>query len=378
VTAGILAVLAVQALFQNLVILVAAAAACAFASAFQSFRWRLIPTAVVLGAASTLVPYAGLLQRRAEWNELGSAQVRWRDLWSGFWALASDGGPVAAACLVFLLTTAGVIGGGALWRRFRRLGAESGPARLAPADVVSLAPAMALASVAALGAFYQALGYPTQAWYYIGVLAVVAMLAEVTIRSAVRTWTPAVRIAAALVLLAGVASARGPMREPLTNVDVIAARLDKEARGGDLILTHPWFLGVTLSRYYRGPAEVVTIPPIEDRTVSRYDLLKRQMTRLHVVQPVIAAIDRALSSGHRVWLVGDYELPPDGIPDVALRLPPPPLPDSGWNSAPYETLWAFQVGGHLRKHAVYDVVVRVRRGGRLEDVALRRFSGRRQ
>ena len=50
----------------------------------------------------------------------------------------------------------------------------------------------------------------------------------------------------------------------MTNLDLVAQRLNLEANKDDLILMHPWFCGVTLHRYYKGGAEWLTLPPLAD------------------------------------------------------------------------------------------------------------------
>jgi hypothetical protein len=160
------------------------------------------------------------------------------------------------------------------------------------------------------------------------------------------------------------------MCERQTNVDVIATRLEAEAGPQDVVIVNPWFIGVTLSRYYGGRSRVMTIPPIADHTISRYDLLKQQMLESDATAPVRQAIDDALKTGHRVWVVGGLLVPPPGV-TIPSSLPPPPLPDTGWNSMPYELLWSKQVGSwlHSRSSACRNVDPGVR-GGQLEDVHL--------
>ena len=82
------------------------------------------------------------------------------------------------------------------------------------------------------------------------------------------------------------------------------------------------------------------------------------------------AIDAALSTGHRVWLVGGFLLPPRDV-FVPDSLPAPPLPETGWNSMPYELLWSKQVGGWLnaRGTGCRNVDPGVQ-GGRLENAHL--------
>ncbi len=119
---------------------------------------------------------------------------------------------------------------------------------------------------------------------------------------------------------------------------------------------------------------MISIPPIEDHRVHRYDLIKAEMLSSDALAPVRLRVQQALESGHHVWVVGALEAPPDGATLTAL--PPPPLPKSGWNLLPYENWWSFQIGAFLKQHAVSGRrVVLDRAGGPVEDAGLVMLSG---
>jgi hypothetical protein len=246
-----------------------------------------------------------------------------------------------------------------------------------PRAVATSAAIAIVISVVGIIALYRQLRYPTQSWYYLGIVAIAAVCAESAVRAAVRprALTAAIAVAVAALGLTAGAAAWAAMHERQTNLDAIAARLDAEAGPGDVVLTCPWYMGVTLSRYYSGPATTMTVPPVGDHTIARYDLLKQQMLAADAMQPLRAAIDRALSSGHRVWIVGGFIRPPNGV-GVPASLPPPPLPVSGWNSVPYEVMWSGQLAAQLRSRAAACSTIDLgAAGGRLEDASLIVCSG---
>ena len=156
-----------------------------------------------------------------------------------------------------------------------------------------------------------------------------------------------------------------------TNVDLIAQYLHTEAQRGDLIVVHPWFVGITFKHYYHGPVDWMTLPPIEDLTIHRYDILKLRMMSAEPLAPLHRAIQDALQSGHRVWLVGSVHFPPAGhLPPV---LPPAPGLSTGWSDGPYAIGWALQTGYFLQTHAERFAVVRIpvdRPVNRFENVEL--------
>ena len=182
---------------------------------------------------------------------------------------------------------------------------------------------------------------------------------------------------AAIVLVTGLQSAWVRLQVPLTNMDVVAARLSSDAAPDDVILVNPWHFAIALDRYYQGGATVLSIPPIEDRRVHRFDLIKAEMLSSDALAPVRARVQRALESGHRVWVVGGLDAPPDGATVPAL--PKPPLPESGWNALPYETWWSLQTGTVLQQHAISGRRITLERaGGWLEDPSLFVLSGWRE
>ena len=345
IIAGLAALLSVQCLFQNAIFLAASAAGCA-AVAHLSGQRRLIAIPLAIGGicAASLAPYLGIMQRRADWNPLGMGPVTIENLASVFSAVIAAPG-IVSWLVTLVLASATVMLAAVAWQRHH----ES--AEISADDVVVFAAVTLVTAVAGLLLLYRWLAYPTQSWYYLGLIALVGVCVEGALRSrmAPRQAAYVVGFGAAVVILTGGITAWRAMHDRQTNLDVIADRLEAESGPRDLVVVNPWFLGVTMSRYYGGQSQVMTIPPIADRTISRYDLLKQQMLQPDATAPLRQAIDGALSTGHRVWLVGGYLQPPPEI-GVPESLPPPPLPNTGWNSMPYELVWSKQVAAwlHLR------------------------------
>jgi uncharacterized membrane protein len=371
IAAGLASLLSVHCLFQNAVFFAAVAAGCA-AVALRKGRWQLVAVPAAIGGicAASLLPYLGQIQRRADWNPLGMGPITIGDLASVLSDTVSAPGTVSWVVTV-ALAAATLLLAALAWRR----GEPDEIGR--PDDIVVYAGVTIVTAVAGLLLLYRWLCYPTQCWYYLGLIALVAACVEVALRSWLppRTAASVVGLAAGAVVVTGGVVVWGAMHERQTNLDVIAARLEAEAGPRDLVVVNPWFLGVTLSRYYGGPSPVMTIPPIADRTISRYDLLRQQMLAADATAPLRQAIDGALSTGHRVWIVGGFlVLPGDG--SIPATLPPPPLPETGWNSMPYELLWSKQVAVwlHTRANACHTLDPGVR-GGRLEDAHLIVCSG---
>jgi hypothetical protein len=218
------------------------------------------------------------------------------------------------------------------------------------ADVVRFTlAAFALGSVLFF-AWLLMLGFPTQAWYYLPLMAF-ACLALDAAWPALFTGDQArlVRVysvgaSAGLCFLASWSGVH--VRQ--TNVDVIAARLGRLAAPEDLIIVDQWYNGASFSRYYTGRAPWTTLPPLRDQTLQRLDLFKAAMLSENPTQPVQRQITDTLKSGHRVWVAGG--LPHSSTGKPAPHLPPAPNSSVGWDHDAYSYVWAWQAGDLLQRH----------------------------
>jgi len=374
--AAVAAAASVLCLLQNAIFL--AAAICgATVVAVRSGVWRraLGPLGIGVLAALAVLPVLGPMTRRADWNGLGVMNVPLAVLWRELEDVVLSSGTFTSLLWAAIVIAALLAAGRAVFRRSLPRPSLEMSRRT---NVAIYGSVVILTSAIALFGFYLRLGYSTQAWYYIGLLALVAVLAE-SITMAVplhSTCRYAATAGACLTLAAGIPSTWTELAEGrLTNVDAIAARLLTDAMRDDLIIANPWYLGVTLNRYYRGSASAQSIPPLDDLTLHRYDLLKRQMQESdRAMEPLLARMAGTLSSGHRVWIVGYIAALPIGQP--VRRLPPPPLARTGWYAEPYEQTWMLQAGEFLRDHAANHSLVDVGvEGGRLESPRLVKFEG---
>jgi hypothetical protein len=219
------------------------------------------------------------------------------------------------------------------------------------ADVRLFAALALVLGAAAQLLFQELLGYTPRAWYDLPLLALVACALEPLVAALCRTpLARLARVALAIALAAAMLPYELPrLRLRMTNADLVARRLASVAAPDDLVLVSPWYYGVSFDRYYRGPATWMTLPDLPEHGIHRYDLLKSRLAAPHPIDDVLAAAQRTLSGGHRVWLVGQLRLPPPGqAPPV---LPPAPASPAGWHDFPYVESWASQLGAMLRAHA---------------------------
>ena len=134
-----------------------------------------------------------------------------------------------------------------------------------------------------------------------------------------------------------------------TNLDLQAAQLEKMAGSEDVIVCTHWEYAVTLAHYYHGKATLLTLLPMDDHRLHRYDLARAQLMRFDPIAPTLARIEATLRGGHRVWVSGGLLMPPDGQEPTILQ--PGRLTKSGTpDSQAYYRAYVMEAGYFLREH----------------------------
>lgn len=221
-------------------------------------------------------------------------------------------------------------------------------------------------------AFLMKLQYPTQSWYYVGLLCLCAISLDGLLGAnwpKLRPWG-LLRIGFMLVMMTwGARSAWEESHTRRSNVDLIAAVIEKNASEGDFIVVQSVWEGITFNRYYHGPVHWVTVPPVDSHKVHRNDLVFEKMNEPDPISPVLREIISTLQNRHSVWLVGNKSaLPPDRTPSAQ------PVK---WFGV-YFNYWNAQVSSVLVSHALREQVLEMPVAGPvccLENLALIRFAG---
>jgi hypothetical protein len=341
------AVLSVQALYQNAFLLFAACCGGFVVCAVER-RWcNALPIfAVGAAAAVSLLPYIPLIVRAKDrfiivrtgfhfsrgWKLLsvatGSPLTGFTWIWVALWI----GALAAAICVLF-------------WRRNRLPDHVRGLILFAGTSLVSW--------VAGFAFFLKLAELPTQPWYYVPLMVFSAVCLDTIFLAAWRWARPAAMILAALAISATFLFELPAVICRQTNVDFIAAQLSTQVAPNDYVIVHPFYCGVTFKRYYKAAAPWTTLPPFEDYTLQRYDLLKAKMQEKDPIAPVIDRITSTLQSGNRVWLVGNMPVTQEPLTEI-LPTPNNPL---GWSDAPYSFYWGVQVTQFLSAHSRRAAVV---------------------
>ena len=339
--AAIAATAAVQTVYQNSVLVFAVGVAGAVISLGRR-RPRRAALALGIGAvaALSLVPYLAVMGRAREYRLVSIEGATPGHLASVFWRAL--GAEIGVGWPGHALAVAGV--GAVAWALVnvatRRPASGTRPA-LAFYGLLVL-----LIAVPAHFAFLLCLGFPTMPWYSLSLVALMAVSVEAMLqgRSAAFRIGRLVLAGALLALVSSSAFSYVGLRQ--TNMDLAAAAV-AGAQRDDFVVVSPWFLAVSFNRYYDGAAPWSTIPPLEDTSVHRTDLLARQLQAEDPIGALVARVESTLQGGHRVYWVG---LPAPSIARPPARLPPLRSPVNGALQGLYCANWTLHVAQALRRH----------------------------
>ena len=345
VAATIAAVGSVQFMI-NAIPLIAAVALSAIVAlaATKQFRDVGIVCACTAICALSFVPYLHSYLG-ADWNIVLKYPTDFGSLWEKL-QLALREHSVFEAILWYAAVPFAVIVAAWKWLSLRRQTSSE-------ATVLLFLIAVSVFSILAYYAFLKILSYATRPWYYLPLLCAIA--AALDLAAAILSRVQWFRIAQ--VVVATLALSILPFQvwnvpgQRLTDIDVLARKLEQEATPNDLIVVNPWHFAPSFYRYYHGTTPWITVPTMSEHRVHRYDLMKAKMVESDPLSDVRSAIQQTLQAGNRVWIVGGARPLDPNMP----RLGPAPNPYFGW--AGYMSYWSMEIGSFLNEHAGNGEVV---------------------
>lgn len=347
---ALMSLASVQTLYYNSVVLLAL---CAGAVAVCARRrdWLTLGMVLSIGviAATSMIPYVSTIRSAATWNALVQIpDYTFERFWiklnealrpSGYWTIVIW----AEAFVVTVVATLRAL-------RSKTRGVLS-PAR---SDILLFCLITALVGIPALYLFLDILSYQTEPWYYLSLLALTGVCIDGMIGGLIYARIPRVARLAGVLILAGgtIGPALRAVHTRMTDIDIVATRVQSAAGPKDIVVVARWMNGVTFSRYYRGVAPWMTIPPIGFHRFHRFDLLGHQMLASDQSAParrVTIAVTEALRAGHSVFVVGSLLAEPGaGQPEP---LPAASLPLQPMSESAYSERWTEMVGYFLERHA---------------------------
>jgi len=380
--ATVLAVLSVQAMYQNAFLLLAIGIA-GMVVAWRRSDARAAITVAAIGAlaALSLAVYLPAMAGARVWDALVQkpSSVSW--LFTMFADAASPTRDVLGPG--FFLTIWAVLLLLCAWMGFRSLRESLTARREAPPSPALYGGMLAVIAVAISFLALKAANLGTEPWYYVPLMALIAPGFDIAIASSAGSTASAFpgRVArlGLAIALAGVtfAPAWQQVSMPRTSIDRAASLIAREAEPTDLVVVFPFFLGVSFQHYYHGTTPWTTVPPLTEVRIHRNDLVKEAMIRpADAIAPVLSRMAATMKSGHRVWIVGSLPALDPGI--VPQAMPPAPGSPSGWRSGPYFRAWGQQIAWFLTSHATAGHIAQGLSGGkvsRFEDVPVTVPSG---
>jgi hypothetical protein len=352
--AGLLAVLAissVQSLYQNAILVGAICAGAGAVCARRKF-WRAAALIFAAGAAAvaSLLPYVPNLISGRSTQDVLRVGVEFSRVFENL--TVGAGFPQKNFVFVWALFVLVVIVSGCAVLFCKSESQEESRCDLAVEDARLFAGTTAFAALAGFSGFVWFAALPTEPWYFLPLLALLAACFDAGLPPLSRCLRLAPLCFVTVTALFAVPVAQRNLSYRATNADSLARFLAAETSSKDFILVTPWYCGISFDHYFKSPTPWTTVPPVADHAAHRYDLVRVEMQMTNAIQPMLDQAAAALQSGHRVWIVvseGWMNIPAPG--ETPIILPPPPLKDSGWSDLPYTYAWNTQVAGFLAAHS---------------------------
>jgi hypothetical protein len=386
--AGLACFLFAHCVYYDIVFLCAMLAGAAVV-AIRRRQWKTLGALAGIGAVSgasmaMYLPIVPIIHRGSTYlmNQVPffNFSILWYKLSSALTARSSAHPPRFDGPEIWLWVVLLLVGSvGALMMQRTRGGQAQNPEAAAAvtarvrADLALFCVVSMLFGIAGYMAFLMKLQYLTQTWYYVEMLCLCVISLDGILGAnwpALRPWG-LLRIGFLVVMMtwsAGAAWEEAHTRR--SNVDLIAAVLDKNASEGDLIVVQDAWNGITFDRYYHGRARWVTVPPIDSHKVHRNDLILKKLKQPDPMAPVLREITNTLRSSNSVWIVGNMAV----VPPKPLSPPAPQTHE--W--LPYLNYWNAQVMVLLQDQALQEGVLEIPVNGPvsfLENLSILRFSG---
>lgn len=367
--AGLVSVLFAQCLYYDAIFLCAILAGGAVV-AVRRQKWKMLMALIGIGATAcaSMLIYLPVVHRGSTYLPMSQIGFGFRMLWVKLGEAVSARSSAEAQCApgpeiwiwIFLLVVGLIIatrlqvGWGKQERPSKRAPGESGDLPL-HSDLALFSITALVCGLAGYSCFLFKLRFPTQPWYYACLLCLYAVSLEAILGQIWRTGRSWQLLFTGLLLAMLVWGSGEVWKEAhtrRTNVDTIAAALEKSGSEGDLIVVSGAWEGIAFARYYNGRARWLTVPPISSHKVHRQDLM---WARLHEKQPIsslLSGITSTLRGGKTVWIVAAGASVPR-VKRSSPRWPRPRLPSES-QLEPYMAFWLAKAMAPLVERAEHS------------------------
>ena len=348
-----LATLSIHCNYQNCYLLFGIGTAAALISLRNRFWKRGIVVLAICGmAASTMgIYYQVILRTQREVVSISHFQLSLATIAKGLGDTTSGGNLIVLAGWialgVFLLVIASVAHGQSQ---------RSTPKRWPPSPALYGVLAVVISALAG-ATFFKIHGMFPFNWHYLPFVALFGVAIDCGIQpSKASEWWIAPSKVAVACLLAGVSimPAWNAAQLRRSNIDLIAATLERDATANDLILVNPFWLRPSFKKYYQGETRWYRIPVDPNEMGGAWQpgvgsSIRTMMSCENSIRPTLALARETLRKGGRLWVVGGVQFlaPNEELPD----LPPAPHPRYGWDNNVYTMLWSMHLGHFLQRHS---------------------------
>jgi hypothetical protein len=328
-------VIAVQSSYANALFVGVLSVAASSTALIRRRRWAAVFVWIpAFGAALSLFPYLNTLRRAGSWVAMVQYRVDWKLFWEGLIRAFSLAFPAVWIAAVVAAVICGT----------RRRQTKSDPATYESTLALYATIAAAL-GVAVQLAFIELIKVPPFPRYFLASLLLIACAADLWLQQAdirVRVLT----VLCALLLVAWPSWTF--LRQRRTNVDQVAAVLSREAAKDDLIVISPWFLHTSFQLYYRGSSCWITIPPLQQGPIMRYDLIMQAMLQPDPGSGIARALHAALDRNAAVWFVSQVNAK-DALVSAAPQAPGVPQNPDGHDYVRFRSFWEREIHYRLKE-----------------------------
>jgi len=366
------AVLCVQCTLQNWLLVFAICVSAALTSVImRDYRTALISLGIGAAGALTVLPYVPRYLS-ADWRILVKGEATMREyLTALFFNIGAPETVVGTIWIAFILLAVAI----AIVALIRNR-TESHPEK----DALVFGLCVTVLSLAITMEFLHAMNYSARTWYFLPLLTILACNTEMLLgrslpRRLFRTGRLILVVALAVTL---VRPAWYLVQTRLTNIDLVVKTLEEQADPDDLIVSCPWYFGISVQWYYHGPCRHLSVPIIGDQPVHRYDLVATRMKSPDPLGDLREEIEETLRAGRKVWIVGHLRPVPADGPRFYM---PAPDPVVGWAEVYYTASWMEQLADFILRHGrrLEEIKVPIKESVALsEEIQLGRITGWKQ
>lgn len=329
----IFSILSVQFLYQNAFLLAGICASGLLIAAIKRERKKILVIILAgVSALASLTVYLPYVKAAREWSEVARVDLNISTVVSDF-ALSLGFWGQVLALFGILLVVLGLV---------KYLANKNDSA--AQKEMFYFAFCSAVLGSFGYLFFMDYVSISPQPWHYLPLIGFLGILMDIIFKAVFHESQAMgfANVALITIILITMLGAYHSLQIPATNIDQIGEELNLQAKENDIIVIDPWYVAVSFHRYYKGSVPVLTIPPLSDTSIHRYDLWKEKLQEPNPNAIVNEAAAKTLREGNNIWFIG---MVPNSLP--ALKNTKVELETIGQANG-YENLRLYRLQAHVK------------------------------